>query len=86
MERLRGPPVPRAPPKKPEGPQGANLFVNFLPKSYTDEKLWELFQRFGPIISTTVYIDTVTNQSKCFGRCLYSLDLYLLTPTRFCEL
>lgn len=37
-----------------EGPRGANLFVYYLPTSFDDKKLFELFHPFGTIVSTKV--------------------------------
>lgn len=55
-----------------EGPMGANVFVYHIPSSVDDEMLRELFLPFGTILSTKVYIDTVTQQSRGFGFVSYS--------------
>uniref|UniRef100_A0A0D9X2K1 RRM domain-containing protein n=1 Tax=Leersia perrieri TaxID=77586 RepID=A0A0D9X2K1_9ORYZ len=52
---------------KIEGPPRANLFVYDIPQEYRDEDLVNLFQEFGRILSTTVFIDRSTGVSKCFG-------------------
>ncbi|XP_052161074.1 RNA-binding protein BRN1-like isoform X2 [Oryza glaberrima] len=52
---------------KIEGPPRANLFVYNIPQEYGDEDLANLFQEFGRILSTKVFIDRATGVSKCFG-------------------
>ncbi|KAF0907402.1 hypothetical protein E2562_015892 [Oryza meyeriana var. granulata] len=52
---------------KIEGPPRANLFVYDIPREYADEDLANLFQEFGRILSTKVFIDKATGVSKCFG-------------------
>lgn len=50
-----------------KGPNGANLYVNFLPMNYTANDLKQLFSRYGKIISTKVMINVATNMSRGFG-------------------
>lgn len=50
-----------------EGPQGANLFVNNLPEEFNDDDLKELFSPYGTILSSKVFVDKYTQQSKGFG-------------------
>ena len=62
--------VERANPREDKnyGPEGANLFIYYLPQEFRESHLEDLFKPYGTILSTRVYIDRVTNQSKCFGR------------------
>uniref|UniRef100_A0A0E0LPF6 RRM domain-containing protein n=1 Tax=Oryza punctata TaxID=4537 RepID=A0A0E0LPF6_ORYPU len=48
---------------KIEGPPRANLFVYDIPQEYGDEDLANLFQEFGRILSTKVFIDRATGVS-----------------------
>lgn len=54
-----------------EGPPGANLFVYHLPRDVSDADLATLFSVFGKVISSRVYVDKNTGNSKGFGSFLF---------------
>ncbi|KAK2951071.1 putative RNA recognition domain containing protein [Blattamonas nauphoetae] len=44
-----------------------NLFVNYLPPSYSETQLHNLFKPFGDIVSAKVQVDPNTGLSLCYG-------------------
>ncbi|KAJ4453698.1 putative RNA-binding protein BRN1 [Paratrimastix pyriformis] len=50
-----------------EGPAGCNLFVYHVPNEFSDADLASIFQPFGNLVSTKVFIDKATGLSRGFG-------------------
>lgn len=49
------------------GPVGANLFIYDIPLHFTEKDLQDLFDSFGNILSTKIYVDRKTGKSRGFG-------------------
>ncbi|KYQ91156.1 hypothetical protein DLAC_11707 [Tieghemostelium lacteum] len=54
-----------------QAPESNELFIYYLPPLYGDEELKTLFSKYGNVLSSKVFIDRNTNQSKCFGFVTY---------------
>lgn len=55
------------PPPRPQGEEGAKLYVAHLPTTMGDDQLGGLFQSFGRVLESKVITDRETRQSKGYG-------------------
>jgi RNA recognition motif-containing protein len=49
------------------GPEGCNLFIFHLPNEMTNWDMYNLFKRFGTILSVHIMINKQTGLSRGFG-------------------
>lgn len=60
-----GPPIQTTHHNK--GPEGANLFIFHIPNHFTNLNMWELFCRFGNLLSVRIMVEKDTGRSRGFG-------------------
>ena len=55
-------------PRKPYGPDGANLIIRYLPKNLNDLDLKNIFEPLEHIPNVCIYRDRTAGNSKRFGK------------------
>lgn len=51
----------------PEAPSSSNIYIHSLPPEINDDKLVQIFGKFGDIDSARVMVDFNTKESKGYG-------------------
>ena len=49
------------------GPEGANLFVFHIPNTMTNQALYDLFSKYGNVLSATIKTEAKTGRGRGFG-------------------
>ena len=62
---LPGPPIQTTDSNK--GPDGANLFVFHIPNNFTNVDMYNLFCRYGRLVSVRIMVEKDTGRSRGFG-------------------
>ena len=60
-------------PRKPYGPDGANLIIRYSPKNLNYLDLKNIFEPLGHIPNVCIYRDRIAGKSKGFGKWLATL-------------
>ena len=60
-----GPPIQTS--RYLQGPEGCNLFIFHIPNKMTTLDLFNLFKRFGEILSARIMVDKQTGRNRGFG-------------------
>jgi len=62
---LPGPPIQTTDSNK--GPDGANLFIFHIPNNFTNVDMYNLFCRYGRLVSVRIMVEKDTGRSRGFG-------------------
>lgn len=62
---LPGPPI--NPGGGAKGPDGANLFVFHIPNDFSNQEMYDLFSRYGNVLSARIMVEPETGRSRGFG-------------------